>query len=131
MNTDHAPSDPPVATLAMISVDCPDAAAMARFYSGLLGWQIAMEGDGYAMLQGEGVRLGFGEIPDYRPPAWPNEGTKQFHLDLGVHDVDGMATRVIELGGSRPDEQPGGDRWTVLLDPAGHPFCLTDLANWG
>jgi hypothetical protein len=29
-----------------------------------------------------------------------------------------------------PDEQPG-ETWRVLLDPAGHPFCLTDAANWG
>ncbi len=21
--------------------------------------------------------------------------------------------------------KPGGDRWRVLVDPAGHPFCLT------
>lgn len=119
------------ATLAMVSIDCEDAEAMAAFYSTLLGWKIAMEGDGYAMLQGPGQRLGFGEIPDYQPPQWPNDGTKQFHFDLGVDDVAAMAARAVELGAIRPPEQPGGERWTVLLDPAGHPFCLTDLANWG
>ena len=29
-----------------------------------------------------------------------------------------------------PDEQPG-ETWRVLLDPSGHPFCLTLAANWG
>lgn len=121
----------PSATLAMVSIDCQDAKAMAVFYSALLGWEVAMEGDGYAMLQGPGQRLGFGEIPDYQAPSWPDDGTKQFHFDLGADDVDAIAARAVQLGATRPTEQPGGERWTVLLDPAGHPFCLTDLANWG
>jgi hypothetical protein len=25
----------------------------------------------------------------------------------------------------RADVQPSPDRWRVLLDPAGHPFCLS------
>jgi hypothetical protein len=32
--------------------------------------------------------------------------------------------RCLELGAATPVFQPGGDRWTVLTDPAGHPFCL-------
>ena len=36
----------------------------------------------------------------------------------------------VSLGlGWVPDHQPG-ETWRVLLDPAGHPFCLTDAANW-
>ena len=35
------------------------------------------------------------------------------------------AAASLKLGATRPDHQPGGDRWRVLLDPAGHPFCLT------
>ena len=30
----------------------------------------------------------------------------------------------VQLGATRPEHQPGGDRWRVMLDPAGHPFCL-------
>ena len=36
----------------------------------------------------------------------------------------------VELGATLPDEQPG-ETWRVLLDPSGHPFCLTQAANWG
>ncbi|USY17364.1 hypothetical protein NE857_18635 [Nocardiopsis exhalans] len=32
---------------------------------------------------------------------------------------------LLGLGAHKPEEQPGGDRWRVLVDPAGHPFCLT------
>ncbi|MFE4255630.1 VOC family protein [Streptomyces sp. NPDC056910] len=31
---------------------------------------------------------------------------------------------MLELGASKPDQQPNEDRYRVLADPAGHPFCL-------
>lgn len=115
----------------MVTLDCSDAKEMARFYSALLGWDIVIEGEGYAMLQGPGQRLGFGEVPDYQPPSWPTQGTKQFHFDLAADDVAAAADRAVELGAIRPNDQPGEGKWTVLLDPAGHPFCVTDQASWG
>ena len=90
------------------------------------------EGDGYAMIGREGTTpIGFGTDPNYTAPAWPDDGHKQFHLDVAATDPDATVARAIELGASRPDHQPGEGRWTVLLDPAGHPFCVTDAANWG
>ena len=122
---------PDTATLAMVSIDCPDAAVLAAFYQSVLGWEMAYEGDGYAMLKGTDTALGFGSTPDFVAPEWPNPGTKQFHLDLGATDVAATVARCVELGATKPDFQPGEGRWTVLLDPAGHPFCVTDLTNWG
>lgn len=126
---------PAKATLAMVSIDCPDTKtvkAMSDFYQALLGWEVAYEGDGYAMLKdGDAAALGFGVAEGFTAPQWPNHGTKQFHLDLGADDVEAMVRRCVDLGATKPDDQPGGDRWTVLLDPAGHPFCVTNLANWG
>lgn len=124
-------SSTPAATVGMLSIDCDDAAAMATFYSAVLGWPIAYQGEGYAMLQQGDQRLGFGQTPDYIRPSWPDDGHKQFHLDLAAEDVDAAVARCVELGATKPDAQPGADRWTVLLDPAGHPFCITNLANWG
>jgi catechol 2,3-dioxygenase-like lactoylglutathione lyase family enzyme len=123
----------PIAALAMVSLDCADAAAEATFWTAVLGWEKAYEGDGYAMLKGgDGAAIGFGTVDGYEPPAWPNpNGTKQFHFDLGVDDIAAAEAQCVELGATVPDEQPGGDRWRVLQDPAGHPFCLTLLANWG
>ena len=42
-----------------------------------------------------------------------------------VDDLDAMEELALELGAVKPDHQPGDGRWRVLLDPAGHPFCLT------
>jgi predicted enzyme related to lactoylglutathione lyase len=121
------------ATLKMVTLDCADPRAMASFWSALLGWEVAHVQDEYGMLAGpDGApALGFGQVEDYQPPAWPNEhGSKQYHLDVAVDDRAAAADRVVELGGSVADPQPG-ETWTVCLDPAGHPFCLTDAANWG
>ena len=121
------------ATIAMVSIDCGEVVAVADFWREALGYeQVAGDGENYAMLKGDaGPALGFGKVEDYEPPAWPNpHGSKQFHLDLAVDDIDAEAERLVSLGATLVDPQPG-DTWRVLLDPAGHPFCLTNAANWG
>ncbi len=122
----------PVATLKMVTLDSSDARRDARFWFGVLGWEIAHEQDEYAMLTGPGgISLGLGTLPDHEAPGWPNaHGSKQFHFDLAVDDLDAGVAACVELGATFPDDQPG-ETWRVLLDPSGHPFCLTQAANWG
>jgi catechol 2,3-dioxygenase-like lactoylglutathione lyase family enzyme len=116
----------------MVTIDCADPGPVSAFYAELLGLDVAYQDENAVMLKGpSGPALGFGRVADYEPPAWPNEhGSKQFHLDLAVDDIDAAEARCLELGATRADPQPG-TTWRVVLDPAGHPFCLTDAANWG
>lgn len=129
-------SHSPAARIAMVTLDCAEVAPSAQFWSSFLGWSIIASNDDYAMLAGpEGTpALGLGRIPDYQPPSWPDQGGKQFHLDLAidlsVESLDQAAQRAVNLGAQLADPQPG-ETWRVLLDPAGHPFCLTDAAAWG
>ena len=119
------------ARLAMVTVDCADPRAQAAFWSAALGWDVAHVEDDYAMLTGGTQALGFGRVEGYAPPAWPDdEGVKQFHFDLAVEDLTAAEQALVALGATVPAAQPGEDRWRVLLDPAGHPFCLTLAANW-
>jgi len=119
------------ARLAMVTLDCADPEASATFWSGLLGWDVAHAEKDYAMLTGPSHALGFGRVEGYVAPGWPNQnGSKQFHFDLAVTDLDEAETAAVQLGATVPDEQPG-ETWRVLLDPAGHPFCLTRAENWG
>lgn len=122
--TNTAPS------LAMVTIDCDDAHAMAVFWSELLGGQIAHDEGDYSMVTVGQTSLGFGRTPDYARPQWPDAGGKQFHLDLAASDLDAASARAQELGATLADPQPEGadGKWVVLLDPAGHPFCF---ANWG
>lgn len=129
--TDETGPKPPT-ELKMTTLDCADPRAEATFWSSLLGFEVVAAEDEYAMLvpPGGGPAIGFGAVPGYRAPAWPNEnGSKQFHFDLACTDIAASERRAVELGATVPDDQPG-DTWRVLLDPAGHPFCLTDAARW-
>jgi hypothetical protein len=64
-------------------------------------------------------------VEDYRAPEWPVGTPKQIHLDLAVDDLDEAEVEALALGAVKAAEQPAPDRWRVLLDPAGHPFCLS------
>ena len=44
-------------------------------------------------------------------------------LDIEVDDLSSAAARALSLGATMADFQPQDDV-RVLLDPAGHPFCL-------
>jgi len=65
-------------------------------------------------------------VANYEPPTWPNASI--VHLDLTAGDaVDEPTQRALALGARLADPQPD-PRWRVLLDPAGHPFCITPFA---
>ncbi len=114
-----------VASLYMVNLDCADPGVMARFYSALLGWEMPYCEDEYSMVSDGNTSIGFGRVEGYRPPNWPDdEHAKQYHLDFRVTDVAKAEARSRELGASLPHFQPGGDRWRVMLDPEGRPFCL-------
>ena len=120
------------AALKMVSLDSSDVRRDVAFWHAVLGWEVAHEQDEYGMLTSpDGLALGFDLVEGYEAPGWPNEhGSKQFHLDLAVDDLDAAAQEVVGLGGTLPGEQPG-ETWRVVLDPSGHPFCLTRAQAWG
>jgi hypothetical protein len=71
------------------------------------------------------TRILFTRVDGYEGAGWPSTGTpKRYHLCLQADDRAEAVERCLELGAAKPAFQPGGDRWTVLTDPAGHPFCL-------
>ena len=114
------------ATLSMVNIDSADPARLAHFYAAALGWEVTYSDENYGMVEGDGGKIGFGKIEAFRPAQWPDEaGTKRFHLDLQVDDLDEATASLCAIGASRPDFQPGADRWRVLLDPDGQPFCLS------
>jgi catechol 2,3-dioxygenase-like lactoylglutathione lyase family enzyme len=109
-------------------LDAPDAPTLARFYARLLGWEISSEEPSFATVgPPDGVAyLGFQTSEGYEPPVWPNaDGSQQMmmHLDFEVSDLETSVAHAIELGAQQAAHQPQDDV-RVLLDPAGHPFCL-------
>jgi hypothetical protein len=111
-----------------VVLDAPDVAVLTKFYSELRGWPIWRQDENDAALDlGEGVAyLAIQRNPDYVRPVWPGEAGRQqmmLHLDFEVTDLQAEVARAVALGAELPDHQPQEDV-RVLLDPAGHPFCL-------
>lgn len=114
-----------IADLIMVNLDSPDPRAQAEFYQQMLGWEVTHSTDEYAMISNGSSSIGFGRVAAYEPPAWPDTtAKKRFHLDFSVDDLDKAEERLVAAGASRPDFQPGGEKWRVLTDPAGQPFCI-------
>ncbi len=109
-------------------IEAPDAHALAVFYSELLGWPIVHEDPGGAAIKPpqEFVYVSFQTAAEFVPPVWPAvEGQQQMtmHLDIEVEDLDVAVADAEALGARLAEFQPQ-DHVRVLLDPAGHPFCL-------
>jgi catechol 2,3-dioxygenase-like lactoylglutathione lyase family enzyme len=109
------------ARLVGISLDCGDPQRLADFYRRLLGGRQLWAKDSSVAVEVPGAVLVAQRVHDYVPPDWP--GTAIVHLDLTADDVGAAGEWAVALGATLP-EQPD-ERWRVLLDPAGHPFCLT------
>lgn len=116
--------------LEMVTIDCADPQVEARFWADLLGGELTHADESYGLVKVGERRIGFGHVDDWAAPLWPDpNGSKQFHFDLSVNDLQESAAEACRLGATRPEFQPD-EGWVVLLDPAGHPFCLTQRANW-
>ena len=116
----------PYAELRGVTLDCDDPQSLARFYEELTGMTVGFSSDEYvALTGGHGAALGFQRVEGYQAPHWPDQQVpQQLHLDFAVEDLDAAIDLTLALGATRPEHQPGGDRYRVLLDPAGHPFYL-------
>ncbi|MFJ1889283.1 VOC family protein [Streptomyces sp. NPDC088170] len=115
-----------VATLGTVVLDCPDPAALAAFYAGLLGGEIVPGGEGWVELTGTGGTLvAFQAAPGHVPPRWPSaDASQQVHLDLTVQDMDAAEKEALALGATVLEAEDRERSFRVYADPAGHPFCL-------
>lgn len=112
-----------------VVLDAPDARELARFYARLLDWQIFSESPGWAEIapsKDAGYNLSFATEPKYVRPVWPTvDGHAQMsmHLDLEVDDLEHAVAHALDVGATLASYQPQ-ETVRVMLDPAGHPFCL-------
>ncbi len=118
----------PWSNLTAVVLDAPDPKALARFYCGLLGFEIRTDEPAWVTIgpPGGDTQMSFQLEPLYRPPTWPSRTDRQqmmMHLDIEVRDLDAAGAHARELGATLADFQPQKDV-RVWLDPVGHPFCL-------
>lgn len=117
--------------LGGVTVDCKDPKALSDFYIRMLQWEKTYEAEGFIIISSStcNVRIGFQKNAEHIPPVWPevaNAQQQQVHLDFKVRDKEHMKQMVehaIKCGATKAVEQ-FSDLWTVMVDPAGHPFCF-------
>lgn len=121
-----------------VTIGAPDPRALAAFYADLLGVEVTASeppgpGEpataGWAQLRAGALTINVEHERHWRPPVWPareGEQTATQHLDIWVESAEALDRAVehaVRCGATLAAEQPqAGVR--VLIDPAGHPFCL-------
>jgi predicted enzyme related to lactoylglutathione lyase len=115
-------------------LDAPDPRALAEFYQLLLGWEIDQSETDWVTLKPPygGAGLSFQQESIYVRPVWPaapGEQQMMSHLDIAVDDLGAAVALAVEAGAVQADHQPQDDV-RVMLDPAGHPFCLFLQDTW-
>ena len=120
----------PIALVTVV-LDCLDIEALSDFYVRMLGWKRKSAFADWIDTQHPdgGIKIGFQQDLEYVPPAWPESPPAQqqmAHLDFSVFSKAEMEEAVARAMacGARKAETQYDERWTVMIDPAGHPFCF-------
>lgn len=118
----------PHVELSTTVLGAPDPGALAAFYERLLGWTRTNDQPDWVTLRppGDGTGLSFQSEPGHVPPTWPPvDGAQQMmmHLDIAVDDLAAGVAWAVVCGARLAAHQPQDDV-RVMIDPAGHPFCL-------
>lgn len=124
-------------------IGCGDSWELAEFYASLLGWNVVdrSENDpgGWALVKSPSGehKIEFQREEPFVPPVWPTVAGQQqmgMHLDIAVENLgDGPDRRerffelvdfAVSMGTRVAEHQPQEGRVVIMVDPAGHPFCL-------
>ncbi|WP_157253668.1 VOC family protein [Nonomuraea typhae] len=116
--------------LVALSFDANDPARLARFWAGILGWEMADDPvEGITLLPDDdtGFRLRFVASQEKKT------GQNQIHFDLtskSLEDQQHTVDRALELGGQHIDiGQRPEEGHVVLADPEGNEFCVIEPGN--
>lgn len=112
--------------VAAVSLDCADHDELAEFYVRLLDAAVLWRTDTSAGVRAGPYTLVMQRVERHRTPPWP--GNSIVHLDLAaeVSELERQRDFAVACGATIAPTEPD-PRWIVLLDPAGHPFCLTPI----
>ena len=121
-----------------VVIDCHDIAAQARWWAGVLDWQIIYEAGDEVVIVPKHVTE-----ESLRTTPWEQAGPglvfvpvpedkvvkNRLHIDLAPQPDDDQAAMVeslISIGATRADvgQEEAEATWVVLADPEGNEFCV-------
>ncbi len=127
-----------------VVIDCHDIAAQARWWAGVLDWQIIYEAADEVVIvprhvteaslrstpwEQVGPGLVFVAVPEDKTVK------NRLHMDLAPQLDDDQAAMVASLiakGATRADvgQDESEATWVVLVDPEGNEFCVLSPRAW-
>jgi predicted enzyme related to lactoylglutathione lyase len=121
-------ANPGQTTLQRLVVSVGDLPRAVHFYRDVLGLTVRHQAPPLAFLvTGDGV-----EILLHERPTTPSRTAVA--LGFRLHDLDTVIPRVLAAGGAvvdLPQDQPWGERMSVVADPDGHLVCLSEVQDRG
>ena len=116
--------------LTEIIFDAADPAALAEFWSAVMGYVVTDvdEGGDVVEIRPEGTEAKSSLVPSllFVKVPEPKTGKNRLHLDINTTDADQETElqRLLALGAKPVDIGQGDVHWHVLADPEGNEFCL-------
>lgn len=110
--------------LNSVTIDCANAEGLAQFWAQAIeGYEIDKEWPMVLKSPG-GPTIFFQRVPE------PKQVKNRVHLDLSVADRPTEVERLTALGARILKEMnESGYRWTVMQDPEGNEFCVTQTST--
>ena len=113
-----------------ITFDCADPVLLADFWEAALGFTERNAHDDEVLLAQKDwpfPRLSFQRVPEGKA------GKNRVHLDITPADMSAEVERLTGLGATTvrlfPAEETGSIAWTVMRDPEGNEFCVTEAGD--
>jgi hypothetical protein len=116
--------------LHALCFDANHPVRLARFWAGVLGWEMASDpADGVALRAADDT----GFLIRFQPTSQPKAGQNPMHFDLtstSWQDQQHTVARALELGARHIDiGQLPEEEHVVLADPEGNEFCVIEPGN--
>lgn len=106
-------------------MDCQDPAALAEFWSSVLGGEPVHRNDAWSFIDPPGwTRLAFQRVPESK------RGKNRLHIDVHVDDVPAASAEAEALGAARIGtiHLTAAGTFQVLRDPEGNEWCVVRAA---
>ncbi|WP_181783970.1 VOC family protein [Pseudonocardia pini] len=113
--------------LANVVVDSADPHSLARFWSELLEWPVAVAEPAEVCVRSPVAPYELDLV--FVPVTEAKTGQNRIHLDLASTSPAeqlALVERAVELGGRPADVGQDGVPWIVLADPEGNEFCVLE-----
>ncbi|MFD0558828.1 hypothetical protein FB566_4784 [Stackebrandtia endophytica] len=102
-----------------ITMNTPDPQRLADWWVTALNGEITQNHGDFIFTRSGGTGLAFQRADAVEP--------NKIHFDLMAENRESEVDRLVSLGARRvADREAPGIQWTVLADPDGNEFCVTE-----